>query len=138
MGVNVAGPLQRKYGSLAVLSKVLIVASILTMPFGIYGITESTWSMKAFGANLAVGLGGTGIAYAAATTLVGSVGAVRESIVTYLIPVIAALLGVFVLDEKLSFWELFGVAVLLGGAWLTTRTEIKSLLKFDIGKNKNT
>ncbi len=137
VGVNVAGPLQRKYGSLAVLSKVLIVASILTMPFGIYGITESTWSMKAFGANLAVGLGGTGIAYAAATTLVGSVGAVRASIVTYLIPVMAALLGVFVLDEKLSFWELFGVVVLLGGAWLTTRTEIKSLLKSDIEKNNN-
>ena len=124
VGVNVAGPLQIKYGSLAVLSKVLIVASILTMPFGIYGITESTWSMKAFGANLAVGLGGTGIAYAAATTLVGSVGAVRASIVTYLIPVMAALLGVFVLGENLSFWELFGVIVLLGGAWLTTRTEL--------------
>ena len=137
VGVNVAGPLQRKYGSLAVLSKVLIVASILTMPFGIYGITESTWSMKAFGANLAVGLGGTGIAYAAATTLVGSVGAVRASIVTYLIPVVAALLGIFVLGENLSFWELFGVVVLIGGAWLTTRIEIKSLSKSDIEKNKH-
>ena len=41
VGVNVAGPLQRKYGSLAVLSKVLIVASILTMPFGIYGKDSS-------------------------------------------------------------------------------------------------
>jgi len=137
VGVNIAGPLQRKYGSLAVLSKVLIVASVLTMPFGVYGITESAWSMKAFGANLAVGLGGTGIAYAAATTLIGRVGAVRASIVTYLIPVVAALLGVFVLDEKLSFWELFGVAILIGGAWLTTRTEIKSLSKSDIEKNKH-
>ena len=137
VGVNVAGPLQRKYGSLAVLSKVLIVASILTMPFGIYGITESTWSVKAFGANLAVGLGGTGIAYAAATTLVGSVGAVRASIVTYLIPVVAALLGIFVLGENLSSWELFGVVILIGGAWLTTRTEIKSLSKSDIEKNKH-
>ena len=107
------------------------------MPFGIYGITESTWSMKAFGANLAVGLGGTGIAYAAATTLVGSVGAVRASIVTYLIPVVAALLGSFVLGENLSFWELFGVVVLIGGAWLTTRIEIKSLSKSDIEKNKH-
>jgi drug/metabolite transporter (DMT)-like permease len=137
VGVNIAGPLQRKYGSLAVLSKVLIVASVLTMPFGVYGITESAWSMKAFGANLAVGLGGTGIAYAAATTLIGRVGAVRASIVTYLRPVVAALLGVFVLDEKLSFWELFGVAILIGGAWLTTRTEIKSLSKSDIEKNKH-
>ena len=62
VGVNIAGPLQRKYGSLAVLSKVLVVASVITFPYGVYGITESAWSMKAFGANLAVGLGGTGIA----------------------------------------------------------------------------
>ena len=80
--------------------------------------------MKAFGANLAVGLGGTGIAYAAATTLIGRVGAVRASIVTYLIPIVAALLGVLILNEELSFWELFGVFILLLGAWLTTRTQV--------------
>ena len=124
VGVNIAGPLQRKYGSLAVLSKVLVVASVITFPYGVYGITESAWSMKAFGANLAVGLGGTGIAYAAATTLIGRVGAVRASIVTYLIPIVAALLGVFILNEELSFWELFGVFILLLGAWLTTRTQV--------------
>jgi len=124
VGVNIAGPLQRKYGSLAVLSKVLVVASVITFPYGVYGITESAWSMKAFGANLAVGLGGTGIAYAAATTLIGRVGAVRASIVTYLIPIVAALLGVLILNEELSFWELFGVFILLLGAWLTTRTQV--------------
>ena len=124
VSVNIAGPLQRKYGSLPVLSRVLAVSSLLTLPFGVYGMMNSTWSWKAVAANLAVGIGGTGVAYAAATTLTGRVGALRTSIVTYLIPIVASLLGVFILGERLSFWELFGGIVLLLGAWLTTRTEI--------------
>lgn len=122
IAVHLAGPLQRKYGSLAVLLRVMIVALIFSAPFGVYGFFQSEWSGKSFGANLAVGLGGTGIAYVAAATLNGRVGAVRTSIVTYLIPIVALLLGVFVLEEKLSIWELLGVSILITGAWLTTRT----------------
>ena len=40
LAVNIAGPLQRKYGSLAVLSRVLGVAVVATTPFGIYGLTS--------------------------------------------------------------------------------------------------
>ncbi len=134
VSVNIAGPLQRKYGSLPVLSRVLAISSLLTMPFGIYGLLISSWSLKAVGANLAVGIGGTGIAYAAATTLTGRVGALRTSIVTYLIPIFASLLGVMVLNESLGYWEAFGTLVLIGGAWLTTRTEsnIKSIIRLKI------
>ena len=122
LAVNIAGPLQRKYGSLAVLSRVLAVAVVATTPFGIYGLTQSVWSAAAVGANLAVGIGGTGLAYAAAATLTGRIGAVRMSIVTYLIPVVASLLGVLVLDEVLGGWQVAGAVVLVGGAWSTTRT----------------
>ena len=121
LAVNIAGPLQRKYGSLAVLSRVLAVAVVATTPFGIYGLTRSVWSASAVGANLAVGIGGTGLAYAAAATLTGRIGAVRMSIVTYLIPVVASLLGVLVLDEILGGWQVAGAVVLVGGAWSTTR-----------------
>ena len=121
LAVNIAGPLQRKYGSLAVLSRVLVVAVVATTPFGIYGLTRSVWSASAVGANLAVGIGGTGLAYAAAATLTGRIGAVRMSIVTYLIPVVASLLGVLVLDEILGGWQVAGAVVLIAGAWSTTR-----------------
>ena len=123
LAVNIAGPLQRKYGSLAVLSRVLAVAVVATTPFGIYGLTRSVWSASAVGANLAVGIGGTGLAYAAAATLTGRIGAVRMSIVTYLIPVIASLLGVLVLDEILGGWQVAGAVVLVAGAWSATRTD---------------
>jgi len=70
---------------------------------------------------VAVGVGGTGIAYVAAATLIGRVGPVRMSAVTYVIPVVAAELGVGVLGEVLGPWEVAGAVVLVAGAWLTTR-----------------
>ncbi|RUA26077.1 MAG: hypothetical protein DSY73_01355 [Actinobacteria bacterium] len=122
IAANLAGPLQRRYGSLPVLVRVLAVATVATMPFGLVGLAASSWSWPAVAANVAVGFGGTGLAYLAAATLIGRVGPVRMSVVTYLVPVVAAVLGVAVLGETLSVWLVAGGGVLLGGAWLTTRT----------------
>jgi drug/metabolite transporter (DMT)-like permease len=97
------------------------VATVLTLPYGLVGLADSSWSTQAFAANLAVGVGGTGIAYVAAATLIGRVGPVRMSIVTYLVPVVAAVLGIVVLGEALVAWQVLGALVLIGGAWLTTR-----------------
>jgi len=122
IAANLAGPLQRRYGSAAVLVRALAVATVATLPFGLYGLSDSSWSAQAFAANLGVGLGGTGLAYLAAATLIGRVGPVRMSVVTYLVPVVAAVLGVVVLGEVLVAWQVTGAAVLIAGAWLTTRS----------------
>ena len=121
MAANIAGPLQRRYGSPAVLVRVLMVATLATTPWGLIGLADSDFAWAAVGANLAVGVGGTGIAYVAAATLIGRVGPVRMSSVTYVVPIVAAILGVVVLDEVLGAWEVSGLAVLMAGAWMTTR-----------------
>jgi len=121
VAAHIAGPLQRRYGSPAVLSRVLAVATVATLPFGVYGLSSSTWAWSAVASNVAVGVGGTGLAFLAAATLIGRVGPVRMSIVTYLVTVVAAALGVFVLGETLSPWQVAGGVVLLGGVWLTSR-----------------
>ncbi|MDP6481287.1 MAG: DMT family transporter [Acidimicrobiales bacterium] len=123
VAAHIAGPLQRRYGSPAVLSRVLAVATVATMPFGVLGFLSSRWAWGAVISNLAVGVGGTGLAFLAAATLIGRVGPVRMSIVTYLVTVVAALLGVLVLGETLSAWQVVGGVVLLGGVWLTSRTD---------------
>ena len=121
LAANIAGPLQRRYGSPAVLVRVLVVATVVTMPWGLVGLVDSDFAWSAVGSNLAVGLGGTGVAYVAAATLIGRVGPVRMSAVTYVVPVVAAVLGVAVLDESLGIWELGGLLALIAGAWMTTR-----------------
>lgn len=122
LAANIAGPLQRRYGSASVLLRVLIVATVATTPWGLVGLTRSTFAWSAVGANLALGAGGTGVAYVAAATLLGRVGPVRMSAVTYVVPVVAALLGAIALGERFGAWEVVGLVVLLGGAWMTTRS----------------
>ena len=122
VAANIAGPLQRRYGSPAVLLRVLVVASLATTPWGLVGLAGSGFAWSAVAANLAVGVGGTGIAYVAAASLIGRVGPVRMSAVTYVVPVVAALLGVTVLGETLGVLQVSGALVLVGGAWLTTRS----------------
>ena len=122
VAANIAGPLQRRYGSPAVLLRVLVVASLATTPWGLVGLAGSGFAWSAVAANLAVGVGGTGIAYVAAASLIGRVGPVRMSAVTYVVPVVAAVLGVTVLGETLGALQVSGALVLIGGAWLTTRS----------------
>ena len=121
VAANLAAPLQQKYGSTPVLLRVLVVATVATTPWGLVGLADSSFAWSALGSNLAVGVGGTGVAYVAAATLIGRVGPVRMSAVTYVIPVIAVGLGVVVLDESLGGVEVTGLVVLLAGAWMTTR-----------------
>jgi drug/metabolite transporter (DMT)-like permease len=53
--------------------------------------------------------------------LVKSAGASRASIVTYINPAVATLLGMAVLAERLGAWGLTGFGLILCGSWLATR-----------------
>jgi drug/metabolite transporter (DMT)-like permease len=86
------------------------------------GLADSDFAWSAAASNVAVGVGGTGIAYVAAASLIGRVGPVRMSAVTYVVPVVAAVLGIAILGETLGVVQVFGALVLVGGAWLTTRS----------------
>ncbi len=122
VAANIAGPLQRRYGSPAVLLRVLVVATVATTPWGLVGLADSDFAWSAAASNVAVGVGGTGIAYVAAASLIGRVGPVRMSAVTYVVPVVAAVLGIAILGETLGVVQVSGALVLVGGAWLTTRS----------------
>ena len=121
VAANIAGPLQRRYGSPAVLIRVLGVAAVATTPWGLFGLARSSFTWSAAAANVAVGVGGTGIAYVAAATLLGRVGPVRMSAVTYGLRVGAAGRGGGGRGEVLGRWEVAGAVVRVAGAWLTTR-----------------
>ena len=68
-----------------------------------------------------LGVVGTGIVRSLAATLAGRVGGPRMSTTTYLIPVIAIVLGVVFLDEVISPVAIAGVGVVLVGAFLASR-----------------
>ena len=123
VAANIAGPLQRAYGSLPVISRALAIAAVLCIPFGLVDGAQSSFSWGSLAACAAVGIGGTGVAYALAGFLTGRIGAVRFSIVTYVIPVVSIVLGVVFRDETVSAWAIAGTVVVLSGAFLSSRVD---------------
>jgi drug/metabolite transporter (DMT)-like permease len=121
---NVATPLQQKYGSLPVMARILAIGGVLTAPLGLSSIPGSRFTWSSLLAVAAVGVLGTGIAFVLMGRLVGRVGATRASIVGYLIPVVALLLGVLIRDDVVGAAAVIGVGLVVVGAYLTSRREI--------------
>ncbi len=125
--VNLAVPLQQKYGGMPVLLRALVVSLILTTPFGIFGLTDSAMAASSLLAVAALGVGGTALAYVTMAALVGRAGATRGSIAIYFIPVVAIVLGVVFRDETVTMIAIGGMALILIGAFLTSRAEWRSM-----------
>jgi drug/metabolite transporter (DMT)-like permease len=121
---NIATPLQQRYGSLPVMARILAIGAVLTAPIGLSSIPGSRFAWSSLLAVAAVGVLGSGIAFVLMGRLFGRVGATRASIVGYLIPVVALLLGVLLRDDEVGPVALVGVALVIAGAYLTSRREI--------------
>jgi drug/metabolite transporter (DMT)-like permease len=119
--VNIAAPLQRRYGSVTVMSKMLILGAIWTLPYGLWGLTDSTYEAGPVVATLVLGVVGTGAAFAIMASLVGRVGSTRASFITYLIPFVSLALGVAFLGDEVKALAIFGVVLVVAGAALASR-----------------
>ncbi len=118
---NLMPPVAQRYGGPALTLRSLLISSVLLLPFGLFGSTQSTWELNSVGAVVILGVFGTGIARALFATLTGRVGPTRASIVSYLVPLVAIALGVIVRSESVGPLELAGTAMVLAGAWMISR-----------------
>ncbi|HEV2893677.1 MAG TPA: DMT family transporter, partial [Actinomycetota bacterium] len=121
LAVNLAVPLQQRYGALPVLLRAQLAALVLLLPFGLQGLGGSSFTWPSVLAMVPLGVLGTGVAFVLMTTLVGRVGGPRGAVATYFIPVVAIALGVLFLDERVAPAALAGTALVVAGAWLTSR-----------------
>ena len=118
---TVIPPLQQAFGGPAVILRAQIIASIVLLPYGLYGLGDSHWRTDSVVALLILGIVGTGAARAMFATLTGRVGAPRASIMGYLVPVVAIVVGVVVRSESIHPMELAGTAIVLIGAGIISR-----------------
>jgi drug/metabolite transporter (DMT)-like permease len=120
---NIAVPLTQRHGSLPVMARMLTIAAVLTAPFGIAGLPASGFGWSSFAAVAVLGLVGTGIAFWIMGRLIARVGATRAAFAIYLTPVVALILGVTFLDERIEPTAIAGVVLVIGGAILASRKE---------------
>jgi drug/metabolite transporter (DMT)-like permease len=100
----------------------LIAASgllLLGAPFG--GFDAPTWRADAVIGLAILGAAGTGLAYVLNYRIISDDGPILASTVTYLLPVVAVVLGVIALDESISWRVLIGMITVLGGVILARR-----------------
>ena len=121
---TVSGPLQQRNGALPVVWRALGVAMLLTAPFGIPSVLAGRWSLWPAASLIALGAGGTGIAYVMTATAAGRMGATVASVNNFYIPVVALALGVGLRHEQVSWISILGAAVCLIGAWLIRRSRL--------------
>jgi drug/metabolite transporter (DMT)-like permease len=110
-GLDSIGPLA---ASLLVASVVLLIPAALEFP-------SSLPSARALVSIAVLGIVCTAIAMLLMFYLVHHAGASRASVITYINPVVATLLGVIVLDEHLGLGGFIAFALILLGSWLATR-----------------
>jgi drug/metabolite transporter (DMT)-like permease len=122
VAINLARPLQQRNGALAVVWRAQSVALLLTAPLGAPALLNAHWSPRPVLALLALGAFGTAIAYALTATAAGRLGATRASSTTFLIPVVALILGVVLRHEQVPLLAVAGSGICLGGAWLIRRS----------------
>ena len=123
VSINLAVPLQKKYGSLPVLLRAQLVALAITFIPGVIAIGHSEFETESFLAMIPLGCLGTALAFVGLTTLVGRVGAARGSVTIYFLPVIAIVLGAIFQNESIEAISLVGTVLVITGAFLASRTQ---------------
>ena len=115
--VDSVGPVA---GSLSIASLLLLAPAMLTLP-------QRMPSAVALASVVILGLVCTALSMLLMFYLVKTAGASRASIITYINPAVATLLGMALLDEHLGVWGLLGFALILLGSWLATRRSAPAL-----------
>ncbi|TWJ27040.1 drug/metabolite transporter (DMT)-like permease [Micromonospora sagamiensis] len=91
----------------------------LAMPFA--GLEPPVWRVDAVLSLLVLGILGTGVAYVLNYRIISDEGPTAASVVAYLLPIVAVLLGWLVVDEPVTGAILVGVGLVLVGVVLTRR-----------------
>src|SRR5206468_4651520 len=96
----------------------MIGGLIVLLPLGLAQLPSDVPSWKESGSVVALAVIGTAVAQIILFRVLRSDGAARVSLVTYLLPMTALIYGVLLLGEPLTWQELAGMVLILGGVAL--------------------
>jgi len=119
------GPLvvQRHLGGvdeLGALAASLLVGSVVLLPFALASTPAALPNSSALAAVIALGVLCTAISMLLYLSLIHLAGAARATVVAYVNPAVAALLGVFLLGEHFGPGMALALVAILLGSWLAT------------------
>ena len=108
----------RDVAPLGLASAVMVASSALLAPAALLSPPDSLPGAGPIAAMLALGVVGTGIAFAIFYELIARVGPARSLLVAYIAPAFAIFYGAVFLDEAITIETIVGVLLIVGGSWL--------------------
>ena len=107
--------------SLAVIAGAMLINTVIFAPVALVQWPSEPIPSEAWIAALILGLICSALAFIIFFALIAEVGPARTTIITYINPVVAVLLGVLVLSEPFTVGMAIGFPLILVGSWLATR-----------------
>jgi drug/metabolite transporter (DMT)-like permease len=102
----------------------MVIASVVTLPFGLATLPARLPGEKEIASVLVLGLLGTGVAYMLFYAILRGAGASRSVLVTYLVPGVALGYGAVFLGEPLRAPAVAGLVLILAGVALGSRKRV--------------
>jgi drug/metabolite transporter (DMT)-like permease len=101
------------------------VLMLLALPWG--GLTAPEWRLDAVTSLLILAVLGTGVAYVLNYRLITDEGPTVASTTTYLLPVVAVVLGALFVSEPVTIPMVAGMVLVLGGVALVQRPKLAAV-----------
>jgi drug/metabolite transporter (DMT)-like permease len=115
--------------AVGIAASTLVVGSASLLPAALFVLPSSVPSATAIGSLLALGAGGTGIAFLIFYTLIADIGPSRAALVAYIAPGFAVLYGVWLLEEPLTAGAVLGLVLILAGSWIAAEGRLPGQAK---------
>jgi drug/metabolite transporter (DMT)-like permease len=107
--------------ALGVIAASLAVTAVVYAPIAAFSLPHETPSAQAVASIAALAVVCTALAFVLFFELIAAIGPVRATVITYVNPAVAAVLGVAVLGERFTVGMAIGFALVLAGSVLATR-----------------
>jgi drug/metabolite transporter (DMT)-like permease len=107
--------------SLGVVAASVTIAALCYLPIAAFALPRTMPGWKVDASLVALGLVCTAVAFVLFFELIAETGPVRATVITYVNPAVAAILGVAILGERFTLGMGVGFALVLAGSVLATR-----------------
>ena len=130
VGANITRNYLEDISPVAITAGSLIIASLVMLPIAAYNFPYgASISIKAWVSVICIGVFSTAIALVFMNQLIKSIGPMRATSITLVIPIFAIILGYLLLGEALDIGAIIGSMVILLGTYLSLNLSFKSLAK---------
>ncbi len=112
--------------ALGVIAASLAVTALVYIPIAAFSLPSEMPSGEAIASVLGLAVVCTAIAFVCFFALIAEVGPVRATVITYVNPAVAAILGIAILNEHFTLGMAAGFALVLVGSALATRPAMRA------------